>query len=741
MRSTSYPQSSDRGHPIFRALIVVLGVLIGLPAGFTYFVLSKSLRNQNVCHIGPVRVNPNAAVRDVENWWDHREKLLQLYGTYTTFDDASYYFAKTPYDIQPLCLPAFGWWSITTLSLTLLNPKIRQARQLHFRRTGDSYHVRTSPAIQWDQSHRIKDAPKFSSNQHSSTNNRWCAVNTQDIGQYQQDDTSRNDRQEELSKSVFGEKAVQLIKSTQATPKELFRVCAPSQASILSNGDQAPYFVELPLQPPEDGRWQRYEVNTKDDGKKGVKDYENYDDDGGDDSIRTKYKLRSRPSSPYQLQVQCHVRDTDLKHLAHGTLQPNSEPHLGWEHAEFIESPLWHPVELPGTMLVLLGLLLGKLRPNENCTERHLIRRWQQGWTHPTWSSFCWTLVWVYLMGACLEPLLGSMTLLVLHASLLLWVSLWGCTVYYLWVVFGFTIMLAQLEPELHIGPIQIFAISFGESSNALKINLLSVLVGLYPIISASSTKVDWKTALGVTFMGWALTNVLCQEILAAPQWTLPTILMGDLWWNLQLLSKANYVKKTDTELEPILEEDEEIEENDEDENDTMSGDSTMFSFVSEAEATIFPKIIRLGTVVAVYAFFVFWFAMTLVCCMTFDWTLVISHVMVLWMYIGSITFPKHRLWSLYHMVAATWLIVFNIMTLVGWSFCHVAITTHALHALPPKYVWASLSLQTALHVLALLHTICTKNWSTSPNVPFHYFWDQIKIIGDEIKMWYYIFS
>ena len=168
MRSTSYSHSSERGHPIFRALIVVLGVLIGLPAGFTYYVLSKSLRNQNVCHIGPVRVTPNAAVRDVENWWDHREKLLQLYGTYTTFDDASYYFAKTPYDIQPLCLPAFGWWSITTLSLTLLSPKTRQARQLYFRRTGDSYHVRTSPAIQWDQSHRIKDAPKFSSNKHSS---------------------------------------------------------------------------------------------------------------------------------------------------------------------------------------------------------------------------------------------------------------------------------------------------------------------------------------------------------------------------------------------------------------------------------------------------------------------------------------------------------------------------------------------------------------------------------------------
>jgi len=92
-------------------------------------------------------------------------------------------------------------------------------------------------------------------------------------------------------------------------------------------------------------------------------------------------------------------------------------------------------------------------------------------------------------------------------------------------------------------------------------------------------------------------------------------------------------------------------------------------------------------------------------------------------------------------MVAAALLLIFNVMTLVGWYLCHVAISTHALQALPSRYVWASLGVQTALHTIALVDTVCTKHWSTSPNVPGHYFWDHIKTVGDEIRIWFYIFG
>ena len=730
--------SFTKEYPIIRSLVLSLGVLIALPAGFCFFVLSKSLQNQNLCHVGPVQVEPNSAVRDLGQWQEHRAKLLQMYGTYTTFDDASYYFVKTPYGIQPKCLPSFGWWSITTLSLTLLSPKLRQARQLHYRRSGNTYNIETSPAIQWDQSHRIKKASKHSSNQHSSANNRWCTVNTQDVEQYHQPASLRDPKKVKQTEYVFGEKALELVKSNLAPTKDLFRICAPSQPSILSNGNQAPYFMELPLQPPEAGIWKRYEIGINGESKNGATEFEPYDDDVGDDSTRTRFDQGPRPTSPFQLQVQCHVRDLELNHLAHGSLQPDSEPHLGWEHAEFIALPAWNLLELPGTILILLGLVVGNTWKNDKCTDKHWIRRWQQGWTHPTWSLCCWTLVWVYFMGACLEPLLGSLTLITIHVTLFLWVSLWKVSDYYIWVVFGFTVLLAQLLPELQMGPIQIFAVSFGESTNALKVNIFNVLIGTYPLISVSTSKINWKLGAGVVFMGWALSHTLCQEILAAPQWTVPTILMGDLWWKLQKFSKGIESKKTDKELEPIFEEDDEENEHDPDDKSRIS---SAFSLSSQPDNRTCRRIVRFGTAIAAYVFFALWFIVTLFCCMTFDWTLVIAHVMVLWMYIGSTTFPTHPLWSLYHMVAAALLLIFNVMTLVGWYLCHVAISTHALQALPSRYVWASLGVQTALHTIALVDTVCTKHWSTSPNVPGHYFWDHIKTVGDEIRIWFYIFG
>jgi hypothetical protein len=327
------------------------------------------------------------------------------------------------------------------------------------------------------------------------------------------------------------------------------------------------------------------------------------------------------------------------------------------------------------------------------------------------------------------------MTLLTMHTTLFLWVSLWRSTSSYLWVVFGLTIILAQLEPKLQMGPIQIFALSFGDSASALKINVLSAIVGLYPMLSVFSSQLDWQRGFGVVFMGWTLTHPVCQEIMGAPQWTLPTILMGDLWWNLNQLGRDGS-KKTDDELEPIMEVEDEDES--EDDDDSMIRDSpSVFSLSSEMPTTNFQRIVKYGTVLTAYLFFSFWFILTFFCCMAFDWTLVIAHIMVLWMCIGSTAFSRSPLWSLYHMVAACWLLLFNVMTLVGWSFCHVAITTHAQHALPPMYVWTCLGLQTALHAVAFCITVCTRHWRTSPNVPGHYFWNQIKVIENEIYLWY----
>eukprot|EP00545_Synedropsis_sp_CCMP1620_P015002 CAMPEP_0119021786 /NCGR_PEP_ID=MMETSP1176-20130426/26692_1 /TAXON_ID=265551 /ORGANISM="Synedropsis recta cf, Strain CCMP1620" /LENGTH=123 /DNA_ID=CAMNT_0006976473 /DNA_START=13 /DNA_END=381 /DNA_ORIENTATION=- len=122
------------------------------------------------------------------------------------------------------------------------------------------------------------------------------------------------------------------------------------------------------------------------------------------------------------------------------------------------------------------------------------------------------------------------------------------------------------------------------------------------------------------------------------------------------------------------------------------------------------------------------------------DWTLVVGNMMTLWLCIGCNQFPRHPLWALYHMVASSVLIILNTMTVTGWYLCHVAISTRALHALPPTYVYISMALQTLAHFVALLHTVRTKHWETTSSqeeqVPGHYFWRNVRMVGEEIRLW-----
>jgi hypothetical protein len=712
-------------HNIGKALILVVGALIVIPGSFAYYILANALREQNLCHVGPISLKPNS-LDSIQKFQERRASVLNLYGTYTTFDDASYYFVKTPYEISPQVLPDYGYWSISTLSLTLLSPFLRRQRQEDWKSLEDTYDIETAPAIQWDQSHEIDFTPR---REHSSQSNRWCLQNHQDPKKYHRKGDVVQDPQAKYKAAVFGSKAVGITEVSKFP--ELFRICARPQASILSSGDQAPYFVELPLQPPMAGIWRRYETDSI---------LTKPDDDDGDVEGRqyARYRRSKRPSNPYQLQVQCHVRDLDLHHLAHGSLQPDSMPHLGWEHAESIVMPQWNVFYLPGTFAILLVLILVQLRRRSRPSRRrqrepqqdhdwNLVRAVQQLWIHETWQQWALTSVWVYFIGANLEPLVGTMPYLGITVVFLQLVAIVSSDACFLWVCFGQSVLLAQIEPSLSIGPLEISAISLGDSSNALKLNIVSVLIALIPFLQPSA-EIPWRSAASCLLVGWSLAKPLTLELLGAPQWTIPTLFLGHLWWKLTKLPDQD-LKKTDDEMTAFCEEDGDDQDYDEE---------TVFSDESDS-LSVKQRILQFTKMIGTYVLFGSWLALTIGCIFTMDWTLVVGNMMTLWLCIGSNQFPRHPLWSLYHMVASSVLIILNAMTLTGWYLCHVAISTRALNALPPVYVYASMILQTAAHLVALIHTVHTKHWET-PHVPGHYFWSNVRIVGEEIRLWYYVF-
>lgn len=713
------------------ALVLVIGTLAVVPGTFSYYVLANALREQNLCHVGPISLETNS--HDIiSKFQEERDSLRSLYGTYTTFDDASYYFVKTPYQISPQVLPDYGYWSISTLALTLLSPFLRRQRQADWKTLENTYEIDTAPAIQWDQSH---ESQYIAPDDHSSKLNRWCLLNRQDPKRYQQPVTLVQDA--ETPKPDATEDETNKEKSTH------FRICATPQASILSSGDQAPYFIELPLHAPMAGVWKKYESDST---------VDKIDDDDNEGSY-ARYRRSMRPTNPYQLQVQCHVRDLELHHLAHGSLQPDSMPNLGWEHAETIAMPIWNVFYLPGTLAILVAMLLVHLRQKPRASrprqvlvvrERtqdivedwNLLRAVQLLWFHDSWQQLCLTTFWIYFIGAFLEPLVGTMPYLGVTVLFLQLVAIVGKDSCFLWVCFGQSVLLAQIEKSLSIGPVDISAISFGVSRHALKLNVLSVLLALIPFVM-NSTDIPWRTAVSCLVIGWMLAEPLVLELLGAPQWTIPTLLLGHLWWQLTKLSDLE-MKKTDDETISLRESDEEDDEADEydEEMSTFTPSSTVFAVVVTMKQRLFLFI----EVVGFYALMGSWFVLTIVCMFTMDWTLVVGNMMSLWIYIGCNQFPLHPAWSLYHLAASSIMIVFNVMTLTGWHLCHVAIAVRALHALPSLLVYASMWLQTAAHCIALLHTAHTKNWDTPRSVPCNYFWSNIRVLAEEIRLWFRVF-
>ena len=821
-----------RKHPIGRALVLVVGLLLVLPALFAEYVLGNGLRDQNLCYVGPTPGAVSSPLENLSHSSPHTVRLLQeirsqmldLYGTYTTFDDASYYFVKAPYKIHPQCLPGYGWWSVTTLSLTLLAPHIRQRRQQSWKEQENSaiFDVRTSPSIQWDQTHRTpKPLPyPFETSGHSSQQNRWCIVHHhhQDLTQYQKyrveptdADVSRQQQHKGgnhdnvYRKHLFGIKAMKLTLQQQEEQEQLlddqlqrghYKICAPSQPSILADADQAPYFVELPLQPPSAGKWQQFESNsspttTTDKTRStqlsllsGQEIVQNLFDteDPSDPYVRfRRSRGHIKPPNPFQVRVQCHVRDLELHHLAHGTLQPDAEPNLGWEHVSTLTVPVWNPLLLPGTVVVLVGLFLAQTtrivndaaarqrrqrrqgrrrqrqrklsRPpvsmmDEEDVKPYLLLALQRQWYHESWALWAWSSLWVYVLGTGLEPLLGAIPFLGTGSVFWIWTAVFGPSEGFLWICFGWSVLLAHLLPSFEVGPMfEFVTLSLGDSEHALKINLLSVVIAMVPFRWTE----QWKCGLGCLFFAWFLSHPLSIELLGAPQWTIPTLLMGHLYWKLTQIPLQDASKKDDEEMAVLVEveneEDEESAVQSEDsystdlDDEDMSMASTAFSFVTDANSTFTQKAVKYLTTTSLYMLFGAWALLTIACFWTMDWTLVVGHVMTLWLCVGSTQFPRHPLWALYHMVSCCVLVVINVMTMVGWYMCQVAITTHALHALPPKIVAASMGVQTVAHFGALLHTTCTKQWSTSSSVPGHYLWDHIQIIGEEVRMWYYVFG
>jgi hypothetical protein len=713
------------------ALVLVIGALSVVPATFSYYVLANALREQNLCHVGPISLEANS--HDViSKFQDERDSLRSLYGTYTTFDDASYYFVKTPYQISPQLLPDYGYWSISTLALTLLSPFLRRQRQADWKSLEHTYEIDTAPAIQWDQSH---ESQYIAPGEHSSKLNRWCLLNRQDPSTYNQPGSLTQNTETQKPDATEDKSAEE--KATH------FRICAPPQASILSSGDQAPYFIELPLHAPMAGVWKKYESDSA--------VVKALDDDN--EGSYARYRRSTRPTNPYQLQVQCHVRDLELHHLAHGSLQPDSMPNLGWEHAETIAMPNWNVFFLPGTFAILLALLLVHLRQktppsrprrmlvvrhrtNEIVEDWNLLRAVQLLWFQDSWQQLCMTSFCVYFIGAFLEPLVGTMPYLgatVLFLQLVAIVSNDSC---FSWVCFGQSILLAQIEGSLSIGPVGISAISLGVSRHALKLNIISVLLALIPFVM-NSTDIPWRTAVLCLVIGWILAEPLVLELLGAPQWTIPSLLLGHLWWKLTKLSDLE-MKKTDDETISLRESDEEddgVDEHDE-EMTTFTPSSTVFAVV----VTVKQRLFHFIEVVGFYVLMGIWFVLTIVCMFTMDWTLVVGNMMTLWIYIGCNQFPLHPTWSLYHLAASSIMIVFNVMTTTGWHLCHVAIVVRALHALPSRFVYASMWLQTAAHCIALLHTAHTKNWDAPRDVPGRYFWSNTRVLAEEIRLWFRVF-
>lgn len=739
--ATQQSDEQERQNDVGNSFVFVVTVLFLFPAAFAYYILGNALLEQNLCHVGPATFHLSNSLLDgsLIKFHEQRASLVNLYGTYTSFDDSSYYFVKTPYKILPKVLPDYGYWSISTLALTLLSPSLRQERQREWQNQKEDwyYDIVTAPSIQWDQSHEVDIEELKRTQKHSSKANRWCLVNIQDPRKYY--------KNEELPASLktSDQATVNLNVTKTEDEKEqdqdVIKICGKPQTSIVSSGDEAPFFVELPLHPPGQAIWTKLETESPN-----MEDSSNQDDDvvvGDEDQFSSfrqyqdKYKF-SLPN-PYQVQVQCHVQSIDLHHLAQGLTQPDSEPRLEWEHTKTAKLPQLNPLALPGTTLIWVILFLVQLRrgpPNRlrrppitslgtvlEHEEWDLVRAMQLLWFQSTWLKWSVTALWLYIIGSFLEPNVGAFPYLAITGVFVQAIAISGenmTTNLFLLVCFGQSVVLSQLQSSLKIGPVEITDISLGDAKHALKLNVFCIMIALCTFVLYK--KLPWRSGACCLFLGWALSNVTVLELLGAPQWTIPTLMMAHLWWKLS---------KLPDDLSQIND-DESISFCDGIKNEPPKRKRVCFGYQPDTVLSLKQRCCKSFNSCLGVLWFCIWMLLTVGCAFTLDWTLVVGNMMTLWLCIGTTQFPRHPLWSLYHMVASTVLIVINTMTLAGWCLCHVAIMTGALHALPPPYVYASMAIQILAHTIALLRTAATKHWRLSQNTPGCYFWTHIKILG-----------
>mmetsp|Transcript_13921 Transcript_13921/g.20552 ORF Transcript_13921/g.20552 Transcript_13921/m.20552 type:complete len:759 (+) Transcript_13921:110-2386(+) len=748
----------EKHSDVGNAFVLIVTVLFVFPAAFAYYILGNALLEQNLCHVGPASFHLANSILDgrLSTFHEQRASLVNLYGTYTSFDDSSYYFVKTPYKIRPKVLPDYGYWSISTLALTLLSPSLRQERQMEWKNQKEDwyYDIVTAPSIQWDQSHEIDIEELQKTNQHSSKSNRWCLVNIQDPRKYYKNpglpaSLKNTDQSAFWNGKESSQNAVSKVKSNitktedeKDQDQDVFKICGKPQTSIVSSGDEAPFFVELPLHPPGQAIWTKLETESPNmDSSSRDDDFVGSDEDNQFSSFRQyqdKYKF-SLPN-PYQVQVQCHVQNIDLHHLAQGLTQPDSAPRLQWEHTKTVKLPQMNPLALPGTSLIWIILLLVQLRrgpPNRlrrppitslgtvlEHEDWDLVRAMQLLWFQSTWLKWSVTALWLYFIGSFLEPVVGTIPYLAITSVFVQVIAISGenmTTNLFLLVCFGHSVVLSQLQSSLKVGTAEITVISFGDAKHALKLNVFCIVIALCTFVLYK--KVPWRSGTCCLLFGWALSNSTVLELLGAPQWTIPTLLMAHLWWKLS---------KLPDDLTQIND-DESISFCDGMKDEPPKVKKVCFGYQPDTMVSLKQRCCKSFNSCLGYLWFGVWMLLTLGCSFTLDWTLVVGNMMTLWLCIGTIQFPRHPLWSLYHMVASTVLIVINTMTLAGWCLCHVAIMTGALHALPPPYVYASMAVQIVAHTAALLRTAATKHWRLSQNTPGCYFWTHVKMLGSVI--------
>ena len=120
-------------NPVVRSLVYVVLTLIVVPFLLTSYLTSKTTSYYNVCFVGPAPLSTPHQHPDYAQHLVRRESFTDLYGMYRTFDRASYYYVKTPFDVTPLCLTGnlwgCGWPSAVSVATTLSPRQVRHSKE------------------------------------------------------------------------------------------------------------------------------------------------------------------------------------------------------------------------------------------------------------------------------------------------------------------------------------------------------------------------------------------------------------------------------------------------------------------------------------------------------------------------------------------------------------------------------------------------------------------------------------